>query len=188
MGMVEKVQDPLLKRVVTQVEAQLKDPAMKKSYDQIVVAGMSLMYSDSTHPEMEQYLGLIKGPQDVPKYVAHGIVKVLSIVQNESKQPEPLRAVGPAGITLMAQALEFVEQRNKIPVDKAMVDETTMLIKEGILALYKITPEVLAQLQQRGQQGGPPPPGGPPAGATPGMPPGAPPPPPPSPPMPPQGA
>ncbi len=163
-SLMKSVQDPLLKQVIRQVEFSLK-PELQESYNQILAAGMTLMYSEDTFPEMDKYLDEIKGPEDVPKIISHGILKLLSVVQNESKQQEPLKAAGPACITLMAQALEFVEKKLNIQVDKQMVDETTTLIKEGIFSLYKITPDVLKQLQQgaaKGQTspstGAPPPP------------------------------
>lgn len=149
-GMIESVQDPLLKRIVQGVEAKLT-PDMKRNYDAIVVSGMKLMFSEGTFPEMERYLQNIRGPEDVPKIVAHGIVKMLSIIQNQSQQAEPFPAAGPACLTLMAQAMEYIEQKAQIDVSKEMVDDTITLIKEGIFSLYKITPEVIAALQNRKQ-------------------------------------
>ncbi len=150
-GLMQAVQDPILKQIVKNVERTI--PAdFKESYAQIVAAGMTVMFSESTHSEMDQYLDQIKGPQDVPNVIAHGIVKLIATVQNQSKKQEPLKAIGPASITLMAEALEFMETRNGIDVDKKMVDETTMLIKEGLFSLYKITPEVMQQLQAQGQK------------------------------------
>lgn len=170
-GMVSKVQDPILQKQIKDVEAKLTDPEMRKSYDQIMVAGMRLLFDDKTHPMVDEYLEQIQRPEDVPKIMAHGIVKLLSVIQNESKQQEPLRAVGPAGTSLMAMALELMEKRNGIDVTREMLAQSVLLLKEGIFDLYKITPQVLEQLQKRGQAGaapqGPPqsPPTPQPAGA-----------------------
>lgn len=147
-GMIESVQDPMLKRLVQGVEAKL-NPDMKRNYEAIVVSGMKLMFSPGTHQEMVEYLKNIQSPEDVPKIVSHGIVKVLSIIQNQSQQDGPLPAAGPACLTLMAMAMEFVEKQNQIDVSKEMVDETVTMIKEGIFHLYKITPEVLDALKNR---------------------------------------
>lgn len=157
-GMIESVQDPMLKQLVQQTEAKIT-PDLKRNYDAIVVSGMKLMFSEGTHQEMVSYLENIKNPEDVPKLVAHGIVKVLSIIQNQSQQAEPFPAAGPACLTLMAQALEYVENTTPIEVSKEMIDETVTMIKEGIFSLYKITPEVLTALQNRkkdAQPGAPP--------------------------------
>lgn len=147
-GILNAVKDPLLKRMVVHIESRLT-PDLRKNYDAIVVSGMKLMFSDTTHQYMTEYLDLIKGPQDVPKMVAHGIVKLLSIIQNQSKRAEPFPAAGPACMSLATMALEFVEKRNKINVDNRMIDDTMTLIKEGIFALYKITPEVLEGLKKK---------------------------------------
>lgn len=153
-GLLSSVKDPLLRRLVTRMEGALK-PEMRRNYDAIVVAGMKLMFSEGTHHFMDEYLENIKSPEDVPRIIAHGIVKLLSIIQNQSKKQEPFPSAGPACISLMAMALEFVEKRNKIDIDNRIIDETSMLIKEGIFALYKITPEAMQAIQnQKAKQPG----------------------------------
>lgn len=149
-GILNAVKDPLLKRMVVHIESRLT-PELRKNYDAVVVSGMKLMFSEQTHQYMAEYLQMIKVPQDVPKMVAHGIIKLLSIIQNQSKQASPFPAAGPACMALACMALEFVEKRNKINVDNKIIDETMTLIKEGIFSLYKITPEVLEGLKKRPQ-------------------------------------
>lgn len=162
-GLVGQVQDPMLQKMISDVEAKIaNDPEMKKSYDQIMVAGMQLLFNEKTHPEVDKYLDRIKGPEDVPPVISHGICKELSIIHNESKAQEPLRAIGPAGQSLMAMALQLVEKRNGIEITKPMLDECVLLLKDGILDLYKITPQVIEALKNRKSEGEAAPPAGPP--------------------------
>jgi len=158
-GMVQQVQDPLLKKTIQQIESSKMDPAMRKSYDQIVAAGMKVMWSDGEvfQRERDQALAQINGPEDVPRVIAHVAVKVMAIVQNESKQKDILLAAGPATILFMCHALEFVEAAKKIQVTEDMLAETASLTKEGLMDLYKITPDVLQKIAQgNGKPGQPP--------------------------------
>ena len=147
-GMIPQVQDPLVKQTIARLESSKMPPEIRKSYDQIVTAGMQLMWADGQEfdQERESALAKINGPQDVPNVVAHAAIKIISIVQNESKSKDILPGVGPAAILFMCHLLEFVEVAKKIPVTEEILDQTTVLTKEGLLDLYKITKEVLAKL------------------------------------------
>src|SRR5574340_720720 len=164
-GMVTRVQDPLLRQVIQSVEKTLA-PDMQQNYQATVVAGMKLIWSAQFDAERERFLSLIKGPQDVPKIVSKGIVKVISLIQNELKTSEPIPTAVPAAITLMAQVLEYLEKKLRINIQTNIVDITTHLIKEGIFALFNITPEVLQSLANR-KGGQAPPQGQPPDAAQP---------------------
>lgn len=155
-GMVGHVQDPLLKRTIRDMESSNMDPAMRKSYDQMAAAGLKLMWSDGEifRKERDEALSHINGPEDVPRVIAHVAIKVVALVQNESRQKDILPAVGPAAILFMCNALELVEAAKGIQVNEQMLSETTHLVKEGLLDLYKITPGLLQQLaQQQGKPG-----------------------------------
>lgn len=157
-GMVQQVQDPLLKQTIQKIESSKMDPAMRKSYDQIAAAGMKVMWSDGEvfQRERDQALSQINGPEDVPKVISHVAVKIMAIVQNESKQQDILLGAGPATILFMCHALEFVEAAKKIQVTEDMLAETTSLTKEGLMDLYKITPDVLQKIAQGNDKAGKP--------------------------------
>jgi len=142
----------MLRQVVRRIEATLK-PDIRQNYQAVVVAGMKLMWGPEFEEDRQQVLSLINSPQDIPRVIAHVVAKVVSIVQNESKKNEPFPAAVPAGITLMCHALEFVEAAKKIDVDQNILSQTTMMVKDGIFGIYKITPELLQQYaaQQKGQ-------------------------------------
>jgi hypothetical protein len=151
-GSTEKPTDPILRQVVQRVEATLK-PEVQQNYQAVVLSGMRLMWGDQFEEERQHVLSLINGPQDIPKVIAHVVAKVVSIVQNESKKTEPFPAAVPAGITLMCHALEFVEAAKKINIDKSIIDQTTMMVKDGIFGIYKITPQMLEHLARQQGQG-----------------------------------
>lgn len=126
----------LLKQVTARVDASVPK-TFRQAYQKIVAAGKQLMFSDQTFGMMQDYMRRIQNPQDIPKIVSHGIVKVISMLFNESQGTLSLEAAGPAAIVLMADALEYVEQVAGIPVTKDIVDATTLLIKDGLLVFIK---------------------------------------------------
>ena len=134
--MAEKVTDPLLKQTLNKVEASVPEK-FQKGYHQIMAAGLMAMFSKQTYHFMEEYLNELKRAEDVPKMVAHGIVKLISVVHNQSGGKLQLEAAGPAAVALMCHALEYVEQVLGIQVNKDIVAKTTHLISQGLMVFLK---------------------------------------------------
>lgn len=144
-------------------------PEFQQDYMAVLVAGRKVMLQpDLFKKEVVPYLNAIKGPQDVPRYIGHGIVKLISIVIAESKRPKDLSdkiypASIPAAIVLMCDAMEFLSKR--MPITPQLVADTTSAVTRGLYKLYGITPEMVRQAmaQQPGQTapGAPPQPGAP---------------------------
>jgi hypothetical protein len=130
------VKDPLL--VQAQRDAEASVPAQyKRGYNATMAAGLKLMFSEQTFPDMKKYVSTIKGPQDIPKVIAHGIVKLMSILFNETKGKVPLETSISAAIVLMTHALQYLEDVMKMQIDEATLAETTRLTNQGMLLLLK---------------------------------------------------
>lgn len=132
-------------------------PKLKNVYDRIIVAGMKLMWSDQTHKEMVSYLERIKSPQDVPAVIAHGIAKVIQILIREGNiKPKLEDPFYPASMlaaqVLCMDALQYVEQKKKIPIDQALLAETHKLLMAGLFKLYGITEELMRKALAHAQQ------------------------------------
>lgn len=112
-------------------------PEHKKAYNRTVAAGLKLMFDDQTYPMMKEYMGMIKSPEQVPDHVAHGVVKGMSILMNESKGKLPIETSMAAAHQLMAHALDYVEQVMNIPVDKPMIAATTKATTQGMMDLIR---------------------------------------------------
>lgn len=140
----------MLGQIEKNIESKL-NPDLKQAYLSIIVAGRQMMFSEKTHPMMEEYLGKIQGPQDVPKIVAHGIVKLLAILFDRSKKKMSIPASAPAAIALMTYALKYVDGQLNIEVTKPMIDATTTATITGLFALWKVSPQ---QIQDAITQGG----------------------------------
>ena len=180
----------------TRVETTKRVPkTFQKGFQQIVAAGIQLMFSDTTFKETAQYIRTIKDPAQIPMTVAHGIVKAISVIHRESQGKMPIEPAGLAANILMTRALDYIETVMKIPITKDILDQTIDLVSKGIIELLGqlsgLSPqdmadikagkgkEVMARAQaNEAAQGQPPagvnpgmPPAMPPTGLTPGMPP-----------------
>lgn len=153
-GIMAKVRDPLLRQTVANVERSL-NPRTRASYDSTVAAGMTLIWSEKFDAQREELLNTIQGPDDIPAKVAKGIVKVISMIQNEVSSKQPIPAAVPAAIVLMAQVLEYIEKKSRQDVTPEMIAQTTHLITQGIFSLFGITNETVEALKNRnaGQAG-----------------------------------
>lgn len=132
----EAVKDPLLKSTLAKVEASVPEK-YQRGYDQIMASGLQAMFSEKTFPMTEDYLKNIKRPEDVPKLVSHGAVKLLSILYNESKGQLSLESSGAAVLALMVHALDYVERQLRIDVTPEILASTTQLVMQGHLVLLK---------------------------------------------------
>src|SRR5690242_18100277 len=82
------------------IDASIPDK-YKQGYNSIMAAGMKVMFSDKTFPQMKQYLDSIQSPNDVPGVVAHGITKLMSMLMNMSKGHLPMEPSAAAAQSLM---------------------------------------------------------------------------------------
>ena len=172
-GLLSSIKNALLAQTAQQVEATVK-PELKQDYLAVIVSGMKIMFSpDLCRKEVLRFLNSIKGPHDVPRYIGHGIVKLISIILKESQRKadlaDPIYAASiPAAIVLMCYALEFVDKR--MPITNDLIAKTTTAVTKGLYTLYGITPEMVQKaVASRGQSGAMPP--GPPTAGTAGGPP-----------------
>lgn len=148
---------------LAQIERKIEEtlpPKLKQAYLAIVVAGRQMMFSQQTHALMEKYMGNIKGPDDVPKIVAHGIIKMLAELHKQSQGKMSVDASAPAAITLMTYALKYVDTQLGIPVTAAMIDATTTATITGVFALWGVSQAQIQEALQgkSGETGGPMPP------------------------------
>ena len=130
--------NPLLQKTIDLSEQSVKGE-YARPYHAILAAGLKAMFSDKTFSYMKDYLKDIKSAEQIPDLVSHGIIKLLSIIWNESKGNMKLEPIGPAAMTLMAHALDYIEHSMNIPITKDVLAQTTMLVNKGVLHFMKVT-------------------------------------------------
>ena len=133
---ISQIDNRLLSQARDKAEASVPEP-YRRGYTQILAAGLKAMFSDKTFPMMKEYLASIKSPQDIPNVVAHGIIKLLSILFNESRGKLQLEASGPAAIVLMTHALDYVEDVMKMSISAELLAQTTQLVNQGLMHFLK---------------------------------------------------
>lgn len=122
----------------------------QRGYKSIMAAGMKLMFSDQTFPKMQEYVGSIQHPSEIPEKVAHGIAKTMSILMNESQGKMPMEPSGAAAQGLMMQALEYLQESKGMPIDKETLAATTKATNQGMMTLLQqysgLSPEQFQQV------------------------------------------
>lgn len=136
MAILKNIQDPTLQKV-QQAQQQAVPKEHQKDYVNAMAAGLKLMFSEGTFPEVVQAVNAIQSPEQVPDVVAHGIAKAMSILFNESKGHFPIAVYGPVAFSLMAHALEYVEMKTKITIDRDVLAQTSDLTNQGMLKLVQ---------------------------------------------------
>lgn len=145
--------NPMLDQIVQQAEAQVPEK-LKSQFLTIMTVGGKLMWSEQMTKEREEFDQIMQQSRgNVPQVVTHTVLKIISIIQNESKRKEPLEAVGLAAPIFMAHILQYVESKHGIPVTKEIIDETGQMLQVNLLKLYGVTEQHIQELIKQRSQG-----------------------------------
>ena len=134
--MIVGLKNRLLRDIEQKLEAGLI-PEAKQEYLKVVVAGMKLALNKG--PE-----GILAGLRDRPDPVhdaALGAVNIVQLLRLQSQGTMPPRAMIPAAMALMLQALDFAEQAGIVRIDQSVLVRATKVFTNTIFAAFKITPQ-----------------------------------------------
>lgn len=153
-GAGETVTDPELVQLVKGIEAKI-DPAMRKDYDKIMIAGMKILFSEQTHHLLVIAAQKIKAgsPDEVPKTVATISAGLIGLIDKELGGKIPVPPSFLAVITLMSHVLEYL-QATGVDANNEVIATTTKETYQTLLKYFKITPEMLDRALKLKQQGG----------------------------------
>lgn len=137
----------------------------KKTFNAIVINGMKMMWSDQTHQNMRQYVqSSIQSATDIPHAIGQGLRGVIRIILDASpaKKDDPndpfYAASYPAALTLMCDALEYVEKLKKITITNQIIADTTKVVTAELNNFYGIHKEQLqaamSSAKQKSESGG----------------------------------
>lgn len=145
--------NPALDTIARNAEAQVPEK-LRHQFLTVMTVGGKLMWSEQMSQERAEFDELIRqSGVDVPQVVVHTVLKILSIIQQESRRKEPLEAVGLAAPIFMAHILQYVESRHGIPVTKEMIDETGTMLQVNVLRMYQVSEEQIQELFRQQSQG-----------------------------------
>ena len=145
-------ENPLLTKIAQDAEAKVP-PKLKEEFLSIMVAGGKLMWSQDLASERQAFDQALQQHGNVPEVVAHAVVKIASIIQNESQAKEPLASMGLAAQIFMAHTLQYVEGKHKITVTKEVIGETAQMVGVGLLRMFGVKDEQVKELFQKQAQG-----------------------------------
>lgn len=169
-GSVDNSSDPLIRKLQVAVRAKVP-PQFAVAVQKIYLAGMKLMFSPETHQHMVQE---VQSDTDPGHAVGAGVVALITMMFQQSKGTMPIPAAVPAGLLLVAEGLDFMEQTKMIPkVTPAMIDSATQTLVSMLMQKVGMTPDRMAQIAQQAKSGQVPP-STPPNGAPAPTPPAAP--------------
>jgi len=143
-----------LTRIAKEAEAQVPEQ-LKGQFLSIMVAGGKVMWSPELAEERQAFDQALQDANDVPKVVAHAVLKTIATIQNESGSDKPLDAMGLAAPIFMAHILQYVEAKHQIPVSKEMIDETGQLVGVNLMKMYGVTDEHVKELIRQRAKGQP---------------------------------
>lgn len=139
--LLQQTSDAILKKA---------DPRLVPVIKKLVDAGKQVMYSPKTRGMMMKQLGDGKDPEAI----GAGIAKLIGILYSESKKTAPIQALVPAGVLLMCEGLDFLEQAGAVKVTPDFLSQCTMAMGSNVAQLFGATPEKLQGLVDQGKQGG----------------------------------
>lgn len=144
--------NPTLDKIAQEAEAQVPEQ-LRGEFTSIMVAGGKLMWSQEMTEERAAFDQAMKQIGDVPRVVSHAVLKIVSIIQNESKRDKPLDAIGIAAPIFMAHILQYVESRHGMAVTNEIIDETAQLMQVNLLKMYGVTEQQVQELIRSRSQG-----------------------------------
>lgn len=133
----------LIEQAKAKIEQSVK-PDQKEAYDRIVLAGMKVMFDDGG-PRQQLLQGLEDAP-DKMTAAAEGIVGLLGLLFQKSRNTMPVVPMIMAGITLLYEGLEFMEKAGMVQVDNDSLAKVTQHYIETLLPKIGMTPDKMKAL------------------------------------------
>lgn len=129
------LKNPLLAQAMQSLEQGVKD---RDAFGRIVTAGTKMIYDERTFPE------LVKGLEesdDPVQTVAEGIIGVLGLMAKKSRGTMPKVPMVQAGLALLLDALDFLEQAGKAEITKEVLAKAVTGYINSLLPKFGVTPD-----------------------------------------------
>lgn len=142
------MQNEMIIKAEAAIDAKVS-PKDKEAYDKIVLAGMKVMFEDEAmHAQLLQGL---RDAQDPMQAAVEGVIGILGLLFQKSRNTMPVGPMILAGQSLMMEGLDFMEETGMIEVTPDLLAQATQSYIETLLPKLGMTPEkmkgILAQAQ-----------------------------------------
>lgn len=132
------LKNELLQRAQEQITQGVSN---REVFDRLVKAGSKIIYDQKTFAQLSQGIAESETPvEDVSK----GIVAVLHMMAKQARGTIPHDALMQAGMALLLDALDFMEQAGLVKVDGKTLDTATTEYIEALLPTVGLTKEALS--------------------------------------------
>lgn len=147
-GIIEQAQEGNLSP--DNIRAQMHVPKnLEGAYNKIILAGMKVMFDKSTH---EMMLKEINGPGTMAQRLGKGITGLMAVLWQQSNKTMPPNLMIPAGIELMAHAVDYVKKSGQ-EVSNEEFGEAVQIFVQNTLQAFGLDPEKVAMIGARGAEG-----------------------------------
>lgn len=144
--------NPLLQKTEAAIEAKINPPQMKAVVDKLLALGKKIMYAPTTRHLLVYQM---KGPGTDFEKIGAGVAKLMGLLTTQTKGTIPPQAMIPAGILLMCEALDFLEQAGRIQVNNDTLAQAMQETSSSLMQLLGVSPEKLQHMVTAAQKAGP---------------------------------
>jgi len=131
------LKNTLLQQAQAKIEEGVTD---RERYDKLVKAGTRIIYDEATFKQLSQGITEAENPiEDVAK----GMAAILNMMAHKARGTIPHDVFIQAGMALLLDALDFMEQAGLVTVTSDVLDEATREYIEALLPTVGLTPEKL---------------------------------------------
>ena len=142
------MKNAIAEKVKIAVESKV-EPAFKKAFDKIIIAGMKVMHSPETRDMTEKQM-MAEG--DPIENAAEGVAKLLILLFAESKNTMSMKAGIPAAQVLLLEGMEDMEELGLLEVNNQTISDATEKMMAYILQLLGIDKSKMGEYMKAGSQ------------------------------------
>jgi hypothetical protein len=139
--------NPLLRQAEQQLETNLA-PDNKANYDKIVVAGLHIALQNGPN----SFMAKLRNSRDPIGDCARGAVALVLIMSKQSRGVMPMKAMVPAGMTLMFHGLDFIDRAKIAKIAEPQIDQAATTFTNFLFHKLGITPAMLQHAAGRVQE------------------------------------
>ena len=142
------MKNAIAEKVKIAVESKV-EPAFKKAFDKIIIAGLKVMHSPETRKMTEKQM-MAEG--DPIENAAEGVAKLLILLFAESKNTMSMKAGIPAAQVLLLEGMEDMEELGLLEVNNQTISDATEKMMAYILQLLGIDKSKMGEYMKAGSQ------------------------------------
>lgn len=136
------LKNPTLQKIVDDLKAKLPAGEKQEFFERIMVGGLKIMFGKEGVIENR-----ISQSSDPVTGIGQGVVDLLGLLFEKSRRTMPWDVGTIAGYALVAEVLDYAEEKQIIgKVDTAVIEQAMSVFQETLLEKMGVTEEKLGQM------------------------------------------